>query len=207
MASARAAAIMIHGRGATAESILDLVPHLGHDDITYVAPQASGNTWYPNSFLAPLSANSPFLKSALRRIELVHKTLIDSGFADSDVYIVGFSQGACLGLEYAARNGNPIGGVIAFSGGLIGNKDLKGPPPGDKSFDYPGSLDATPVFIGCSDNDPHVPQQRIDQSEDVFRQLNANTEVRIYPGMGHTVNNDELSIAKSILAGQGLPTS
>lgn len=197
---ARAAAIMIHGRGANAESILDLVPHLDVDDVAYAAPQALLNTWYPNSFLAPLRTNQPYLTSALSLIRRIHNTLLRDGIPDDHIFIIGFSQGACLGLEYVARQGKPLGGAVALSGALIGLRDRPGETPLDKEFDYSGDLDNTPVFIGCSDIDPHVPVQRINQSEEAFNRLEANVEVRIYPGMGHTVNRDELAILRSMLS-------
>jgi len=186
---ATAALILIHGRGATADSILDLANHIGHEGFAYLAPQASGNTWYPYSFLEPIHKNEPFLTSALACIErTIHQTKLER----NKIAIAGFSQGACLTAEYAVRNPAMYGALLILSGGVIG-------PPGTK-WDISGSLDQTPVFIGCSDVDPHIPLQRVHETTAIFRELNAAAEERIYRRMAHTINEDEINSCKEILA-------
>jgi phospholipase/carboxylesterase len=189
---AKAAAILIHGRGATPESMLPLAEALGRDDVRYVAPRATGNTWYPNSFLAPIEANEPSLSSALALVGALVARLEDEEFETSKVAIIGFSQGACLATEFAARNARRYGAVIALTGGLIG-------PPGTPR-DYSGSLDGTPVFLGSSDVDPHVPLERIEETDAVLTRLGATVDKRIYPGFGHSVNEDEVMAARAMLA-------
>jgi predicted esterase len=197
--SASAALILIHGRGATAESMMPLAEAFGRTDIAYVAPQASANTWYPYTFLAPLQANEPWLSSALALIGVVIEGLLAKGFEAKRIGLAGFSQGACLATEYAARNARRYGGVIGLSGGLIG-------PPGT-ARDYAGSLDGTPVFLGCSDVDPHIPLERVKESAAVLSKLGGEVDTRIYPGMGHTVNDDELAAVRVLLARMGAPRS
>jgi predicted esterase len=189
LAQARRVAIFIHGRGASAEDILGLAPQLGTSDVSYLAPQAAGHTWYPYSFLSPISQNEPGITSALGVIA----RLVDSTSLGSErVLILGFSQGACLALEFAARNPRRYAAVVALSGGLIG-------PPGTPR-DYPGSMESTPVFIGCSDIDPHIPVERVGESAEVFRRMNAAVDERIYRGMGHTINADELNVVRALVA-------
>lgn len=198
---ARAAVILVHGRGATAESILPLSEELQQPDVTYLAPQAGGNAWYPNSFLAPLDRNEPGLSSGLQAIEDVRKKIAEAGIPDERIVVLGFSQGACLGLEYVARNSRRYGGAVAFSGGLIGTGARDGAaPPNDKLFDYEGSLQGTPVFLGCSDVDAHIPVGRLNQSADVLVELGGDVTLRIYEGMGHIVNEDEINFARNLLA-------
>lgn len=198
---ARAAVILVHGRGATAESILPLSEELQQPDVAYLAPQAGGNAWYPNSFLAPLDRNEPGLSSGLQAIEDVRKKIADAGISDERIVVVGFSQGACLGLEYVARNARRYGGAVAFSGGLIGTGHREGAaPPNDKLFEYEGSLQGTPVFLGCSDVDAHIPIARVNQSADALVELGGDVTLRIYEGMGHTVNEDEIRFARKLLA-------
>jgi phospholipase/carboxylesterase/glyoxalase family protein len=190
LAQARRVAIFIHGRGASAEDILGLAPQLGTSDVSYLAPQAAGHTWYPYSFLSPISQNEPGITSALGVIA----RLVDSTSLGSErVLILGFSQGACLALEFAARNPRRYAAVVALSGGLIG-------PPGTPR-DYPGSMESTPVFIGCSDIDPHIPVERVGESAEVFRRMDAAVDERIYRGMGHTINEDELNVVRALVAG------
>ena len=190
LAQARRVAICIHGRGASAEDILGLGPELGTSDVAYLAPQAAGHTWYPYSFLSPIPRNEPGLTSALAVIA----RLIDSTTLTSErVVILGFSQGACLALEFAARNPRRYAAVVAMSGGLIG-------PPGTPR-DYPGSMENTPVFIGCSDIDAHIPLERVRESAEVFRRMGAAVDERIYRGMGHTINEDELNAVRALVAG------
>ena len=191
-ARARLALICIHGRGASAEDILTVADELELDDVAYLAPQAAGNTWYPYSFLAPLTDNQPGLNSALGVVASIVDDLSAQQIAAERVAVLGFSQGACLSLEYAARHARRYAAVIGFSGGLIG-------PPGAPR-EYTGSMDGTPLFIGCSDIDPHIPVERVRESAVVFRGLSAQVEERIYPRMGHTINGDEISRVRKLLA-------
>lgn len=193
LGQADAAVIMVHGRGATAESILTLAEEAGRPELAYLAPQAAGSTWYPYSFMAPMERNEPWLSSALERLESVLAKLEADGIPAERTVLLGFSQGACLTLEFAARHAKRYAGVVAFSGGLIG-------PPGTPR-DYPGSFDGTPVFLGCSDIDPHIPEERVHESAEVVRRMGAQVTERIYPGMGHTVNEDELSWLADLLRG------
>src|SRR5690606_34959596 len=178
-AEARGALILIHGRGATAESILDLVEYLRHPALAYLAPQATGNTWYPCSFLEPMARNEPYLSSALSRVGAVVAEVEAAGIPAERIFLGGFSQGACLAGEYVARNARRYGGLIAFSGGLIG--------PAGTPRDYAGSLDGTPVFLGCSDVDPHIPLGRVEETAAVLARLGARVDKRIYPRLGHTI--------------------
>lgn len=188
---ARAALVLLHGRGATAGSILALAGEIGRDGLAYLAPQAAGQSWYPYPFTAPLAANEPFLSSALALVESVVANVIGAGIPAERIALAGFSQGACLALEYAARHARRYGGVLAFSGGLIG--------PDDAPRDYAETLAGTPVFIGCGDRDAHIPLLRVQHSADVLARLGGAVTQRIYPGMGHTVNEDELSFARALL--------
>jgi len=191
VASARRAAIFIHGRGASAEDILGIAPELGTDDVAYLAPQAAGHTWYPYSFLSPIAQNEPGLSSALGVIaELIGKLATD-GHPPEHIVILGFSQGACLGLEFAARNARRYAAVVALSGGLIG--------PPETPRNYAGSMADTPVFLGCSDVDPHIPLERVHESAEVFRRMGARVDERIYPRMGHTINADELAAVRELV--------
>jgi phospholipase/carboxylesterase len=192
LSRAEAAIIMLHGRGASAEDMLALADVLAQPDLAYLAPQAAGHSWYPYRFTAPLERNEPWLSSALRMIDRLLDRLGNGGFPSERVALLGFSQGACLGLEYAARNARRYAGVIGLSGGLIG--------PEGTPRDYPGSLAGTPVFLGCSDIDPHIPLARVRQTTAVLRRLGALVTERIYPGMGHVINEDEISFARGLLA-------
>jgi phospholipase/carboxylesterase len=190
---AAATLVMIHGRGASAASILALHGELAIDGLAAVAPHAAGNTWYPHSFLAPLDANQPFLDSALRRVESVVADLLARGVPSERVALLGFSQGACLVSEFVARHPRRYGAVMALTGGLIG--------PAGTPRDYAGSLAGTPVFLGTSDPDPHVPFARVRETEAVLRELGARVEVRRYPGMPHTINEDEVEACRALLRG------
>jgi predicted esterase len=192
---ARLAAILVHGRGAGAGDILSVAAELDLHDIAFLAPQAAGHTWYPYSFLAPIPQNEPGLTSGLGVLARLVATLSADGLDPARIALLGFSQGACLTLEFAARHAARYAGVIGFSGGLIG-------PPGTPR-DYAGSFGRTPVFLGCSDVDPHIPLERVHESADVFRRLGAEIDTRIYPGMGHTVNDDEIRAARTILSMTG----
>lgn len=184
--------IMIHGRGASAQSILSLSQYFDTTDIAFVAPQASGSTWYPYSFLAPMDQNEPGLSSALQMIgELVEKLETENGFAREDIYLLGFSQGACLSLEFAARNAGRFGGIFGLSGGLIG--------PEGTPRNYPGSMSETPVFLGCSDIDHHIPKERVIESGEVFEKLGAKVKLQLYKNFGHSVNDEEIAAVNQIL--------
>ena len=190
---ARLVGILLHGRGASAEDILGLGAEFGSRDIAWLAPQAAGSTWYPYSFLAPIEQNEPWLGSALRVVSGLLDEIRGHGRAPSHVVLMGFSQGACLALEFAARHAQRYAAVVAFSGGLIG-------PPGTPR-DYPGSFDGTPAFLGCSDGDPHVPLARVRESASVLGGLGAVVDERIYPRMAHTINADEIEAVDALLAG------
>ena len=190
---ARAAAIMLHGRGGSAEDILSLGAEFDQHDIAYLAPQAENHAWYPYSFLAPLEENEPHLSDALATVGAAFAELVREGYPPERVALIGFSQGGCLALEYVARNAKRYGAVAGLSAGLIG-------PPGPPR-DHAGSLAGTPVFLGCSDVDAHIPLTRVRESRDVFEKLGAQVTERIYPGMGHTVNADEIGHVRNLLAG------
>jgi predicted esterase len=190
-ALARLAVILVHGRGGSAADMINLAGELGIDDVAWLAPQAAGRTWYPYSFLSPIDRNEPGLTSGLRVLSGLVETLGEEGVLPERIGFVGFSQGACLSLEFAARNARRYSAIAGLSGGLIG-------PPGTPR-DYPGSMAGTPVFLGCSDIDPHIPIDRVRESADVFRRLGAEVDERIYPGMGHTVNEDELAAVNALL--------
>lgn len=192
---ATSAVILLHGRGARADDILSLAGTLNTPGFTFLAPQAAGNTWYPHSFLFPIEENEPNLSSALGAVHSVLNIANESGIPSSRVIVLGFSQGACLALEYAARHARRFGGIIAFTGGLIG--------PEGTPRTYPGSLAGTPVYIGGSDIDPHVPLARLEESANVLTALGAEVTLRIFPGMGHTINSEELDTAKAMLAALG----
>ena len=193
IAQARAVVILVHGRGDSAAGILGLADEFDLPDITWIAPNAAGNTWYPFSFLSPIDQNEPGLTSALHVLESLVDSLAGEGMPHQRVVLMGFSQGACLAQEFAARNARRYGAVIGLSGGLIG-------PPGTPR-DYAGSLDGTPVFLGCSDVDPHIPVERVRESAEIFRRMGASVDERIYPRMGHTINADEVQAATAILRG------
>jgi len=183
--------VLVHGRGATAQSILSLYEELGVENISALAPQAAGQSWYPNSFLAPLEANQPYLDSALRRLESIVTDLLARGVPGERVALLGFSQGACLTLQFTARHPRRYGAVMGLTGGLIG-------PPGTPR-EYPGSLDGTPVFLGTSDPDPHVPFERVRETGTVLVRMGAEVELRRYPGMPHSINEDELDACRALL--------
>src|SRR5438477_8560532 len=190
LASARAAMILLHGRGATAEDILTIAAEVQQPGWAYLAPQAAGNAWYPNPFTAPLESNEPYLSSALSMLEsLVDEVAVR--VPHERLVLLGFSQGACLMLEFAARHARRYGGLLAFSGGLIG--------PDGTARDYPGSFEGTPVFIGCSDVDPHIAKARVIEAGDVLKRMGAKVTVQLYPNMAHTVNADEIHSAAQIV--------
>lgn len=191
LTDASAAMVLIHGRGASAESILMLANQFEQPNITYIAPQAAVNTWYPHSFLVPLQQNSPGINSGLRVIDDLITQIEKAGIPKANILLLGFSQGACLATEYAARHAGKYGGIIGLSGGLIG--------PDGTPRDYKGSLEQTPVFLGCSDVDAHIPLQRVNETAEVFESMGANVTKRIYEGMGHTVNEDEIEFVRNLL--------
>jgi len=183
--SARAAVVLVHGRGTGAAGILPLLEVLPLDGVAWLAPEAAGGTWYPHRFIAPIEENEPWLTSALKRVAALADEIVGAGIPAERTALVGFSQGACLALEFAARNARRWGAVAALSGGLIG-------PPGTR-FGYPGSLEGTPVLLGCSDIDDHIPLERVHETATALRTLGAEVDEQIYPGMGHTVNDDEIA--------------
>ena len=191
LSEAKAAMILIHGRGASAESILSLAPEVGQPGLAFLAPQAAGGTWYPYRFIEPLERNEPYLSSALGIVAGLVAQVRAAGIQREQLVLFGFSQGACLTLEFAARNAARYGGIIGLRGGLIG--------PDGTPRDYPGTLDGSPVFLGCSDIDFHIPKSRVDGSAAVLAQLGGAVTERIYPGMGHTVNEDEIAFVRSLV--------
>ncbi len=184
--------LLIHGRGATAESILTLGEVLAFPDLTYLAPQAEGYTWYPQSFMAPTAANEPFLSQSLRRITEIIADILVSGTIPERLAVIGFSQGACLAAETVLRNPRPYGFIGILSGGAIG-------PPGSP-HDYAGSLSGVRVFLGCSDHDPHIPLARVKESTVAFSRMGAQVTERIYPGSSHGINDDEITNLRAGLA-------
>lgn len=188
---AEAAVLCLHGRGSTAAAILDLAERLRQDEVAYVAPQAEDREWYPQSFLAPREENEPYLSAALDRVDVEVENLLDRGVDVGSLVLLGFSQGACLASEYGASHARSYGGVVAFSGGLIG-EEIEGER-------YRGSLEGAPAFFGCSDRDRHIPWQRVEESADVYRELDAEVEVRKYEDMGHTVVDDEIRRASDVV--------
>src|SRR5207248_622147 len=187
---AHAAMILVHGRGASAADIMTIGVELMHPGFAYPAPEAAGNAWYPNPFTAPLESTEPYRSSALSVLEsLVDEVAVR--VPHERLVLLGFSQGACLMLEFAARHARRYGGLLAFSGGLIG--------PDGTARDYPGSFEGTPVFIGCSDVDPHIAKARVIEAGDVLKRMGAKVTVQLYPNMAHTVNADEIHSAAQIV--------
>jgi predicted esterase len=186
-----AVAIFVHGRNAAPRNILDLARVLDRPGFTHLAPAASGNSWYPYSFMAETEANEPGLSSALTMVSDLVAMVASNGIRHEHIMLLGFSQGACLAAEFAVRNAGRFGGVVAYSGGLIG-------PPGTV-WNQAGSFSDTPVFLGCSDVDGHVPLTRVDESAAVFERMGAAVTKRIYPGMGHTVNEDEIGFVQQLM--------
>ena len=196
LTGARAAMILVHGRGASAADILMLAEELQLPGFACLAPEAANHAWYPNSFLAPLASNEPGLSSGMAVIASLLEQADRAGIPAERTVIAGFSQGACLSLEFVARHARRYGGVVALSGGLIG--------PDGTPRDYPGSLAGTPVFLGCSDIDPHIPRERVLLSAEVLQALGGQVTARLYPRMGHTINRDEILMARTIVAGVAL---
>jgi predicted esterase len=190
--TAAAVMIMVHGRNASPNAILSLVPAISRPEFAYVAPAAAGGTWYPHSFLAPRDQNEPGLSSALGVLDALVTSVLARGVPSHKIVLLGFSQGACLTSEFVIRHPRRYGGALVLSGGLIG-------PPGTTWDDVTTSLDGTPVFLGCSDVDGHVPKERVLESEAVFTRLGARVKRTLYPGMGHLVNEDEIKEVQAVL--------
>jgi phospholipase/carboxylesterase len=189
--TATAAVILLHGRGGSAEDILSLAPEMYDEQFAYLAPQADSRSWYPFSFMAPLDQNEPSLSSALAKVGAVVRQTLDGGVPRERVFVCGFSQGACLSSEFVARNPGRYGGVIAFTGGLIG--------PPDANLRHAGKLDGTPVLFSSGDPDPHVPWSRVVASAEQFRAMGAKVQVERYPGRPHTILPQEIAMAREIL--------
>jgi phospholipase/carboxylesterase len=185
------ALIMIHGRGGSAEDILGLAQYLPVNDFALFAPQATNNTWYPYSFLAAPKDNEPWLSSALEVVKEVVADVEATGIKKEDIYFLGFSQGACLTLEFVTRNANRYGGAVAFTGGLIGDKIYE--------QNYTGDFAGTPIFIGTSDPDPHVPVERVHASAEILAGMHAQVTKKIYKNMGHTINQDEINQVSELI--------
>src|SRR5215469_2223387 len=188
---ANAAMILVHGRGGSASDVLGLAGDLFSPHLAYLAPEAASHTWYPNSFLAPIAENEPWLSSALKKVNSVVDEVVAAGITREKIAIAGFSQGACLTTEFVARNPAKYGAVIVLTGGLIG-------PPNHR-FEYKGSLGGTPVFFGSGDPDPHVPWERVKESAEIFAKMGAEVKLRRYPGRPHTISREELEEAKLLM--------
>ncbi|NII23803.1 phospholipase [Pseudoflavitalea sp. X16] len=191
LTEAKKVLIMVHGRGGSAEDILSLAEHLDVKDYALVAPQATGNTWYPYSFMTPIQQNEPWLSSALSILGDVVNDIVTQGILKENIYFLGFSQGACLTLEFVARNAARYGGVVAFTGGLIGDKIY--------NDHYKGDFAGTPIFIGTSDPDMHVPVQRVYATTNILKDMQADVTEKIYPNMGHTISHDEITKANTLI--------
>jgi phospholipase/carboxylesterase len=189
---AKAAMIMIHGRGATAKSMFPLADELAQPDFHYIAPQAQHHTWYPHSFLEPKEKNQEGIQSGMQVINDLVESLSNAGIPNENIILLGFSQGACLAQEYIARHPQKLGGIVGLSGGLIGQQV--------NPEHYKGTLENTPIFIGCGENDQHVPVERIHLTASVMEQLNGAVNKQIYPNMGHTVNEDEIKTIRAMMA-------
>ena len=190
---AKGVVLLIHGRGASAESMLPLADEVAMPDLCYLAPQAEGYTWYPQSFRAPTAANDPYLSRALGRIAAIIADILGADVDAAKLAVIGFSQGACLTSETVLRNPRPYGFVGVLSGGAIG-------PPGTPR-DYAGTLEGARIFLGCSDHDPHIPLARVKETTEVFTRMGAEVTERIYPGSSHGINDDELTHVRAGLAG------
>lgn len=188
---ASGAVVLVHGRGGSASDILGLAREMYHPELAYLAPEAAGNSWYPYSFLAPLTQNEPWLTSALNRLGSVIEQVSKEGIATRKTAIAGFSQGACLATEFVARHPARYGGLIAFTGGLIG--------PEGSTFQHTGALEGMRAFLGSGDPDPHVPWKRVQDSAEVLSRMGADVLLRRYAGMPHTISEEEIDLAKPIV--------
>jgi predicted esterase len=192
--------VMLHGRGAGPENILDLVPRLDRSTFNYVAPAAPNRTWYPHSFMAAIEENEPFLSGALAIVGRAVAEVEAQGVPRDKIVLLGFSQGACLATEFMIRNVSRFGGLVAFSGGAIGPPGTRWAAEGSDSTDtHSSSFDGTPMFFGCSDVDAHVPVTRVRESAALCERMGAQVTTRIYPGMGHLVTDDEIAHARTLL--------
>jgi predicted esterase len=191
LGTAPAVVIMVHGRNAGPQNILDLAQRWDRPAVTYLAPAAANRTWYPYSFMADIASNEPGVSSGLAVLQSLVERATAAGVDRSRIVLCGFSQGACLVSEFAVRHAARYGGLLIFSGGAIG-------APGTR-WEYRGRFEGTPVFLGCSDRDAHVPESRVRETADVFTRMGADVRLRIYPGMGHLVNDDELACAEQLL--------
>jgi predicted esterase len=197
LAEATGAIVLLHGRGGSAENMLSLARALHREGLAYLAPQAAGHTWYPNSFLAPRESNEPYLSSALRKVGLVIAELEAAGLPLDRIVIAGFSQGACLATEFVASNPARYGGLIAFTGGLIGSPDT--------NLHHDGSLAGTPALFLSGDPDPHVPWQRVQASAAELERMGAIVTARRYPGRPHTISVEEVELARTLIR-EAFPT-
>ena len=191
LTEAKKVLIMIHGRGGSAEDILSLASHLQVSDFALLAPQAANNSWYPYSFIVPISQNEPWLSSALSLLKEMVNDVIAQGILQENIYFTGFSQGACLTLEFVARNATRFGGVVAFTGGLIGDRIY--------AENYKGDFKNTPMFIGSSNPDPHVPVERVHATTNILKSMNATVTEKIYENTGHTIIPDEIDLANKLV--------
>lgn len=189
---AKAAMLMVHGRGDSAQGFIPVSVRFAHPDVAYIAPQAAGHTWYPYGFMEPIERNQPGLDSGLAVLGKLVETITQAGIPREKIILLGFSQGACLTLEFAARNAGRFGGVVGLSGGLVG--------PDGTPRDYPGGFEGTPVFLGCSDVDFHIPKERVWHTAEVLQHMGAEVETRLYPGEGHHIIPDETDTVRDMLA-------
>lgn len=192
LAKAKSAIILMHGRGGDAPDMLGLGQAIADDNVALIALQAANNAWYPERFMEPLAKNEPWLSSALQAVKDAVTMVVDAGIAREHIMLLGFSQGACLTLEFTARNAQRYGAVVALAGGLIG--------PDGTPRDYEGSLADTPVFMGCGDRDPHIPVARVQESASVLTALGAKTDARIYGGLGHVIIDDEINAVRALVS-------
>ena len=189
---ADAAVVLVHGRGGSPEGMSDFARALVRPGTAWIAPRAAAGSWYPNSFLAPIETNQPWLDSALQALDRTVRELEQTyRLPREKILLLGFSQGACLATEFLSRNSGRWGGLAALSGGLIG--------PGGTQWAEGGHLEGTPAFFGCGDPDPHIPRRRVEESGRLFEDRGAEVDVRIYPGLGHSVNADEIQAVQAIL--------
>jgi predicted esterase len=185
--------VLVHGRGGDAEDMMQLGLAVADDDMALLALRAANNTWYPDRFMAPLANNEPWLSSALQALNEAVQSAVDAGLSAERIVLLGFSQGACLSLEFAARSARRFGGVVGLAGGLIG--------PDGTPRDYTGAFSGTPVFMGCGDRDPHIPVLRVQETAEVFTKMGAMVDARIYKGLEHVVIDDEINAVRSLVAG------
>ena len=185
------ALIMIHGRGADARAILGIASHLNVQEYALIAPEATNNTWYPYSFMAPPEQNEPWLSSALNLVKAAVGEAIEQGITAENTYFLGFSQGACLALEFVARNAKKFGGIVALTGGLIGDKI--------DQENYSGNFNGTPIFMGTGNPDPHVPIERVRESAIILEKMNAKVDLKVYEGKAHSVSQDEIDEANRMV--------